>query len=116
MGRPAIERISAALCGRRIQVEGRGGSSVSNSAEHLPATSADSPAQVSPRSAADWPFYLALAVLGGSYVVLIVALLAADVLFTTGGHIVDALNKPEIRYSIWLTMATCSLAAILSVW
>src|SRR5262249_17179954 len=42
------------------------------------------------RPNSDRLFFLALALLGGSYVALIVALLAADVAFTTPGHLLAA--------------------------
>ena len=54
--------------------------------------------------------------LGGSYVVLIVALLAADIAFTSPKHFVAALSKPEIQYAIRLTLITCSISALLSIW
>ena len=67
-------------------------------------------------SSSDVGFYICLGILGGSYVVLILAMLLADVLFTTPGHLLEALRKPEIRYSMILSMATCSMTAILSLW
>ena len=45
-------------------------------------------------------FILCFALLGGTYVVLIVAMLAADLLFTSPGDFVEALGSPEIRYAI----------------
>lgn len=80
--------------------------------------SPENPASTSaPHTAgADWPFIVGLSVLGGSYVVLILLLLVADTVYTTPGHLLEALAKPEIRYAIKLTLITCSLAAIASVW
>lgn len=69
-----------------------------------------------PKSLPDWPFLTGLTILGGSYVVLILALLVADAVYTTPSHLLDSLKKPEIRYAIMLTLITCTLAAILSVW
>ncbi|WP_231756329.1 ABC transporter permease [Lignipirellula cremea] len=89
-----------------------------------------------PRS--DVPFYLMLLVLGGVYVVLLVGMLAADVVYmmTSDGTdtfalpawlewarvvlrpvlgMLAALGKPEIQYSIKLTMISCFFTAILSV-
>jgi molybdate transport system permease protein len=54
--------------------------------------------------------------LGGSYVLLVLALLAADLAFASPGHFVDALNKPEIRQAIRLTLISCSISALLSIW
>jgi molybdate transport system permease protein len=59
------------------------------------------------RLPADWVFYLCLSILGGSYVALIVAMVAADLFFTTPDHLLSALNNPEIRYAI---------TAFLSLW
>jgi molybdate transport system permease protein len=54
--------------------------------------------------------------LGGSYVALIMALLVADIAFTSPSHFAAALGKPEIQYAIRLTLVSCSLSALLSVW
>lgn len=68
------------------------------------------------RSRSDAPFYAILVIVGGSYLVLIVAMLAADLFFTTPSHIWKALASPDIRYSIRLSLISCSITAILSVW
>jgi molybdate transport system permease protein len=67
-------------------------------------------------SGSDRWFYLALAVLGGSYVLLIVALLVADLLFTTPGQIRDTLNDPHIRFAIRLSLLSCTVTTILAMW
>jgi molybdate transport system permease protein len=79
---------------------------------------ADAPAAVRPalRPRSDAPFLLLLAVCGGFYVLLIVAMLAADFLYTSPGHLLAALGKAEIRYAIWLSLASCTITAILSLW
>jgi molybdate transport system permease protein len=48
-------------------------------------------------------------------VLLIVAMVVADWKFTTLGHLWEALAKPEIQFSIKLSMITCTAAAIWSV-
>lgn len=63
----------------------------------------------------DRRFLLALGVMGGGYVLLIAALLLADIAFTSPGHILSALAAPELRYSIWLTLATTALSALLAM-
>jgi molybdate transport system permease protein len=68
------------------------------------------------RARSDLPFYVALAVLGGSYVVLIVALLVADASYTSPGHLLAALRSREIRYAIKLSLLSCSITTILSLW
>lgn len=71
---------------------------------------------MSERGRAGWPFVAALAVIGGSYVVLIVAMLAADLAFTSPGHLLEALRSKEIRYAVRLSLASATITAILSVW
>jgi molybdate transport system permease protein len=68
------------------------------------------------RARPDWPFLLALAVLGGSYVALIVAMLLADVFWSSPGDLLASLRSKEIRYAIWLSMISCTMTAILSLW
>lgn len=69
-----------------------------------------------PKLPADWAFYLCLSILGGSYVVLIVAMVVADLFFTTPDHLLSSLNSPQIRYAIALSLISCSITAILSLW
>jgi molybdate transport system permease protein len=64
----------------------------------------------------DAPFFLALIVLGGAYILLIVAMLLADLGYTSVWHLLDALRSPEIRYAIKLSLISCSVTAILSLW
>lgn len=84
-----------------------------------PATVAQTPAAApvarSHRAGSDAPFFAVMGGLGGSYVVLIVALLVADLAFTSPRHFADALKKPEIQYAIRLTLVTCSVSALLSI-
>jgi molybdate transport system permease protein len=61
-------------------------------------------------------FYLGLALLGGVYVALIVAMLVADLEYTTPGRVWEALQSPEIRYAIKLSLASCLVTTILSLW
>ena len=68
-------------------------------------------------------FYLVLIVISLTYLVLIVSMLVADCVFMVqktdeagGGPIVAALADPQIQYSIWLSMTSCTLSAIASVW
>jgi molybdate transport system permease protein len=64
----------------------------------------------------DRPFLLLLTAIGGSYVVLIVAMLVADLAYTTPDHLLEALDSAPIRYAIFLSLISCSITAILSVW
>jgi molybdate transport system permease protein len=72
--------------------------------------------RLSRRRVSDAVFFGAMSALGGSYLLLVVAMLAADAWYTTPGHIHDALRKPEIQYAIRLTLLSCSISAILSIW
>lgn len=65
---------------------------------------------------ADRRFLLGLWLLGGAYVVLIVALLAADASFTSPSQFLAALRSREIRYAIKLSLISCSLTTLLSLW
>jgi len=81
-----------------------------------------------PRS--DVPFLLGLIVIGGVYVGLIVAMVAADATYLltdpTGkgddgvgpalGRLVRPLAKPEIRFAVKLSLVSCAITAILSLW
>jgi molybdate transport system permease protein len=90
------------------------------------------------RVGSDVPFYAMLAVIGGTYVVLLVGMLLADVAYMVSSDsadtvplpafiewsrpvlrpilpIVAAMGKSEIRYSIKLTMISCFVSAILSL-
>ena len=54
--------------------------------------------------------------LGGSYILLILAMLAADIAFTSPAHFAAALSKPEIQFAIRLTLISCTISALLSIW
>jgi molybdate transport system permease protein len=64
----------------------------------------------------DWPFFAGLAILSGVYILLIVAMLVADLSFTTPHHLLRALSSPEIQYSIKLSLISCTLTTLLSLW
>jgi molybdate transport system permease protein len=61
-------------------------------------------------------FYLGLALLGGVYVALIVAMLVADLQYATPGQVWDALRSREIRYAIKLSLVSCVVTTVLSLW
>jgi molybdate transport system permease protein len=68
------------------------------------------------RAGSDAPFFLVMGGLGGGYVGLILALLVADIAFTSPRHFAEALAKPEIQYAIRLTLISCTISALLSIW
>ncbi len=82
----------------------------------------------------DTCFYIALGVIGSTYVLLILAMLVADVVYMVdqalraahrspdfwvavlaNNPIMTALADPKIQYSIWLSMISCTLSGIFSV-
>jgi molybdate transport system permease protein len=69
-----------------------------------------------PRKHADWPFYTGLLILGGVYIVLIVAMLAAEVAYVSPDDFLGALASEKIRYAIRLSLVSCSITTILSLW
>jgi molybdate transport system permease protein len=69
-----------------------------------------------PRVQGDGAFLAILAIIAGTYVLLIVAMLLADATFTTPGHLVAAFQSPNIRYAIKLSLISCTITMILSVW
>lgn len=84
----------------------------SASASAPPATPAARPH----RAGSDAPFFAVMGSIGGSYLLLILALLVADVAFTSPAHFAAALAKPEIQYAIRLTLITCTISALMSIW
>ena len=69
-----------------------------------------------PTVGSDRAFHLALGILGGSYLVLLLAMLVADLGYTSPTHLARALRSPEIRYAIRLSLLSCSLTTLLSLW
>lgn len=70
---------------------------------------------------ADGAFYAIFATIGLAYLALILLLLIADSAYMLqhsgdGNPIMKALQSPEIRNSITLTLITCMISAIISVW
>lgn len=77
-------------------------------------TDRPAPPPFKPRS--DAGFYLGLALLGGTYVALIVLMLLADATYTTPGTLLAALDQKEIRYAIRLSLLSCSVTMVLALW
>ncbi len=67
------------------------------------------------RIPSDVPFLVAIWGIAGMYLLLILAVLAADASYTSAGDLWMAVNDPDVRASIWLTLQTCWVTAILSV-
>jgi molybdate transport system permease protein len=83
----------------------------------------------------DTAFYAVFAIIGAVYVLLIVAMLVADAAYMFGETVTAvresespvwaalrdnpltvALADPKIQYSIWLSLISCTLSAVLSLW
>ncbi len=74
------------------------------------------PAAACTRGPSDAPFFIGLILIGSLYLFLILAMLAADASFTSPKHFWQALQSREIRYAIKLSLISCSLTTLLSVW
>ncbi len=61
-------------------------------------------------------FFLVMGGISSCFILLIILLLAADVMSTTLDDFKTALQKPEIRSAFKLTLFSCTVAAILSLW
>ena len=81
-----------------------------------PEPPAPAPARRAPPVASDRLFYGVLALLGGSYLALLAAMLLADLGYTSPRHLARALQSPEIRYAIRLSLVSCALTTLLSLW
>lgn len=64
----------------------------------------------------DRTFLICFSVLAGSYLLLLVSTLVADLFYTSPGHLWRALQSAEIRYAIRLSLLSCTLTALLSLW
>lgn len=63
----------------------------------------------------DVPFFVGMGLSSSIFVLLILALLIADLMFVTIEDFRQELFKPEIRFAISLTLQSCTLAALLSL-
>lgn len=68
------------------------------------------------RVGSDVPFLAAFICVGGVYVLLLVGMLVADMSYTSLGDVVEALESPYIQYSIKLSLISCTITAILSLY
>jgi molybdate transport system permease protein len=81
-----------------------------------PVTQSETSRPVRVRRRSDLPFFIVMSGLSACFVLLIVLLLVADLLFTSPQDFAEALAKPEIRAAFRLTILSCTLAAIMSLW
>ena len=54
--------------------------------------------------------------IGGLYIFLIVAMVGADTFYTSPRHLWEALRSENIRFALKLSLISCSVTAILSLW
>lgn len=64
----------------------------------------------------DVSFFTLMGSLAGFYLFMIVAMMVALGLYPTFEDIGNALSKPEIQYSIKLSLISCTIASIMSLW
>ncbi len=83
---------------------------------YSPTDNTDPGVHVRRQGKSDLPFFLVMGGLSASFVLLIVLLLAADLMFTSFADFRAALLKPEIRAAFRLTLLSCSVAAMMSLW
>ena len=67
-------------------------------------------------SLGDKLFLSSLTLLGGSYVLLVILLLVANVGFLPWETLPEIWQSPEIRYATMLSLVTATISALLSVW
>lgn len=77
---------------------------------------APQPAVAPHQPGSDRPFFACMAILGGTYILLLAATVSADLFYTTPGHFWRALQSPEIRHAIRLSLLSCTLTTLLSLW
>ena len=68
------------------------------------------------RRNSDSIFFLIMGGISATFILLIVFMLAADLMFTSFRDFREAISKPEIQSAFRLTILTCTLSALLSVW
>jgi molybdate transport system permease protein len=68
------------------------------------------------RVASDVPFFSGLILLSAFYVVMLLSMLLAKASFTSPTHLWEALQSREIAYAARLSLLSCTITAILSLW
>ncbi len=82
----------------------------------MTSTNSDSPYHAPHKVRSDLPFFVGLSLLSGVYLFLIVAMVLANSAYTSADIFARTLASPEIRYAIKLSLITCSITTILSLW
>ncbi len=74
------------------------------------------PSQLARQQRSDLPFFLIMGGLSSCFLLLIVLMLAADLMFTSFADFKAALLKPEIQAAFRLTILSCTASTILGLW
>lgn len=64
----------------------------------------------------EWFFWSMIVLISSTYIFLILALLIADASFTSLSEIFKVYESDEIRYAIKLSLISCTITTILSIW
>jgi len=64
----------------------------------------------------DKPFLFGMVFLCGIYLLLIVLMVVADLAYIDRGTMLTTLRDPNIRYAITLSLVSCTISTILSLW
>lgn len=68
------------------------------------------------RSGSDTLFFLVMGGISSCFVLLIVLMILADIAYTSFADFANAIMKPEIQSAMLLTVLTCTVSAVVSVW
>lgn len=68
------------------------------------------------RSGSDTLFFLVMGGISSCFVLLIVLMILADIAYTSVADFANAIMKPEIQSAMLLTVLTCTVSAVVSVW
>ena len=61
-------------------------------------------------------FWFSMCGFGAMYLALIVAMVVADYQYANLSDLRELLSEPSVRFSVWLSLITCTISAILSMW
>ena len=64
----------------------------------------------------DRMFWVFMSFLGGLYIALIISMLVADFRFASWSDIRKLIADSRVQYSLWLSLISCTISAIVSIW
>jgi molybdate transport system permease protein len=68
------------------------------------------------RVKSDKPFMVGIVILCSVYILLIVLMVVADIAYTDTSTLLATLRDPNIRYAIVLSLGSCTISTLLSLW